>query len=693
MNTRYNCFGLFLCILILLQLSMRNMVVFANTIEVTSIDLRSNSYQNNHRLLHVTGDKRWWSQNSATATEAKTREISTSFNVGTRKTGLIYDKYEHQSRVLQNTDFERPNKGFEGTVIKRNFPTPGPVATMSPEPTLPYDDYVGDTSTAWPIGDYTDTDSSLKPSIFIPPGLKPKESPTDTDSSFKPSMFIPPGSKPIESPTIIATTAPTTTARAPATVPTTTTPVTAPARKPQSGFNTSSYKDVTTNRSISVSYCSNETIPQNMSSPISAIVLSFQYTLTLTEVNGTDEEEDVFLNHLRKIESVMNKQLSNKFLSDCDYDISSGNQFELLSLSSAPIDTIVSNETCGDNCRVIDGHITPSIFYLQQKRQRRQESASDPAVASVFGKAIVALFQDHLAKFGSNIESMEFRGITNNGVYDTFGTNDDASKPQDAGTVPGVVSQQTNKATAKRGLGWGATIVALAGLSLVVLSLFVIKRRRNSSNKSQHVPDSNDRDVNQNDKYTYEDNIGDQPDFDTAILRTKRSDDDEDKDIPEGAPISIHNATPKRGFSMFRAVSGRLSSHEDDIAGDQQNGDVLDYESKRTSTGSAIRASKSQQLEEYHRHGSTKIDPNQKAYYYDYEKELDENESGVALHHVHSNVRTLSYKIKSIPPTFVQAKDLNVTMHSSDDDPSSFLSIRSITRSSRSYDSPDTVAL
>jgi hypothetical protein len=74
-------------------------------------------------------------------------------------------------------------------------------------------------------------------------------------------------------------------------------------------------------------------------------------------------------------EKVLHTQLSQYLMEDCDFHKNASHprekSFEVMDLHSAPIDTIDNaNETCGDDCRIIHGHVTSGIFYLNRRRDR-----------------------------------------------------------------------------------------------------------------------------------------------------------------------------------------------------------------------------------------------------------------------------------------------------------------------------------
>jgi hypothetical protein len=273
-----------------------------------------------------------------------------------------------------------------------------------------------------------------------------------------------------------------------------------------SPYVTTTSKNRTSNLVTYTTSCRNTTRTNASSSSVIPVVISFDYTMTLIPDSNRIHEALI-----PTVENILHTQLSQYLMEDCDFHKNASHPrekaFEVMDLHSAPIDTIDNaNETCGDDCRIIHGHVTAGIFYLNRRRdlhhrilQQRDTTnnntiITDPVIAATFGREIVRLFnQTNL--FDSNIASLVFRGITNNAVYDTFGTrgdDDDDDNDNDANAtsnVAAIATQSWQSQQQKRNMGWGSAVVAFAGMAFVTLTVVAVlhRKRRQISTDFNHA--------------------------------------------------------------------------------------------------------------------------------------------------------------------------------------------------------------
>lgn len=228
------------------------------------------------------------------------------------------------------------------------------------------------------------------------------------------------------------------------------------------------------------SKCNSKSVPE--ASSVTPVLVSFDYALT----SIPDIKQEVVI---QTVEEVVNKQLSKTLMGKCDF--SKSKSFEVTWLNSAPADVINENDTCGDNCFVVHGHLTSGIFYFKRRQlQQTSDSITDPSVAAAFGSAIAQLFNT-TDLFGSNIVSLEFRGITNNAAYNTFGTSSQGgSGPNDKPNVAKIEAQSSSLQQQRRYLGWGSAVLAFAAIAVVILIVVALISRRRPR-RSKDVSNAN----------------------------------------------------------------------------------------------------------------------------------------------------------------------------------------------------------
>lgn len=215
-------------------------------------------------------------------------------------------------------------------------------------------------------------------------------------------------------------------------------------------------------------------------SPIVESVLYFRYKLTLPD-NSHETQ-------LRALEPILNQHLSNLYLADClFYDETT---FSVLSLETAPRDVLIPNQTCGDYCRYVSAGITIQTFYILPNRKRFL--VDDPVVAESFGMQIRWI----LTQISSEqvLWDLEFVAL------EPLGVNEAPTYEQPPDVAAAVSQSQERRAP----VSWGAVVLGLAAMALVVVTMLSIRHRRKLAEQREDKAGLQQTYLADQERYTYD---------------------------------------------------------------------------------------------------------------------------------------------------------------------------------------------
>lgn len=207
--------------------------------------------------------------------------------------------------------------------------------------------------------------------------------------------------------------------------------------------------------------------------------IHFDYEMHVDNRNVLHETQ------ITPLEIVLNEQLASHYLNGCHFQRP---DFQVYQLSSLERDTVTGPcRITADTCRTLRGSVTVQTFSLRPNRR----ALLDAQVKDSFATTIRLLMEDKDSPLLVNhIVQLDFVSLA--------GTDPNDGPPTFEGVDPESVAAATDQSLSKSGpshLGWGASILGMAVLSLVAVLL--LARRRHTGKALNETLDE--------ERYTYDD--------------------------------------------------------------------------------------------------------------------------------------------------------------------------------------------